>query len=526
MTTTDPITSTLSISSPPQQQQPQEPLHIVVIVLGDVGRSPRMQYHALSLVQDGHTVTLVGYDGEALIEELQHYQEQTNGNLQPKAGGTLHVVRFTVPAVPTWLTLGGRNRLLYFVWRIVFLTVWTWWTLVNCIPNNTVDAVLVQNPPALPLLAVAWLYCRYCHYLTRQPKRPALIIDWHNLGYSMLPTTGGLLQRVGRWYERLLGPTADAHMTVTTALRRFLQDDFLLRQPRRRQQQQPQQLLIAEVPDCPPAMFRPRHVADQHELLQRLQLEQACPKTWWSHLDIPNTQTLWTEQVVGRQNETILRHRKGRPALVTSSTSWTADEDFGILLQALVQLDDKISNADDDDNNTLKVVVVVTGKGPQKSMYEEQISRLTLRHVAITTVWLEPGDYPRLLAAADVGVSLHTSTSGLDLPMKVLDLFGCEVPVCAMQFACLDELVQDGVNGRVFTDSATLADILWELLRPLGDTSAGSNNKNKNDGGGLANHAFGALAEYSTALQNRPRWNDNWHAHAWPLLEQVTRGRS
>ena len=34
-----------------------------VLVLGDLGRSPRMQYHALSVVKCGAKVDLVGYKG-------------------------------------------------------------------------------------------------------------------------------------------------------------------------------------------------------------------------------------------------------------------------------------------------------------------------------------------------------------------------------------------------------------------------------------------------------------------------------
>lgn len=38
---------------------------VCVLVLGDVGRSPRMQNHAISLAKSGHLVDLVGLPGNS-----------------------------------------------------------------------------------------------------------------------------------------------------------------------------------------------------------------------------------------------------------------------------------------------------------------------------------------------------------------------------------------------------------------------------------------------------------------------------
>lgn len=96
-------------------------------------------------------------------------------------------------------------------------------------------------------------------------------------------------------------------------------------------------------------------------------------------------------------------------------------------------------------------------------------------------------------------------TVGIDLPMKVLDMFGCGVPVCAVSFSCLNELVKHRVNGLVFGTSQELANDLVELLSEF------------NEG----NELLGSL---KLGVGSMLRWEDNWKEQALPVL--VTPGRA
>lgn len=151
--------------------------------------------------------------------------------------------------------------------------------------------------------------------------------------------------------------------------------------------------------------------------------------------------------------------------VLVSSTSWTPDEDFSILIDALLQYSERAQAQSD----LPDILAIITGKGPQKEMYLQKIAALEaagrLQKVMVRTAWLTVSDYAQLLASASLGVSLHTSSSGVDLPMKVVDMFGAGLPVVGWnRFKAWPELVNEGVNGQGFGSSTELADQLVKLF--------------------------------------------------------------
>ncbi|KAJ2809288.1 mannosyltransferase [Coemansia guatemalensis] len=275
------------------------------------------------------------------------------------------------------------------------------------------DCILVQNPPAIPTLFVA----RVGAWLTGA----RLIIDWHNYGYTLLGIKLGPshpIVHTAKCFERFFGRHAYAHLCVTDAMAADLKSNWNIRDPQ-----------LAELAPL-----------DSHADKQ-----QSCKSL-----------------LTCRGADGIVTMLPDRPMLVVSSTSWTPDEDFSVLLRALELYDYACSSVQKGKSKLPPLMVVITGKGPLRKHYEAQIAQLALRTVRIVTAWLTAEDYPLLLGSADLGISLHTSSSGLDLPMKVVDMLGCGTPVCAYRFSCIGELVTEA-NGLVFDSAEELAGQLQDL---------------------------------------------------------------
>ncbi|KAJ4366551.1 mannosyltransferase [Ascochyta clinopodiicola] len=378
---------------------------VQIVVLGDIGRSPRMQYHALSIAKHGGRVFLVGY------QESEIHPDIVSSPLIE-----------VVPLVPAPSFLRSSSKLLFPI-LAPLKVLWQVRSLYRALCYRTQPGrwMLVQNPPSIPTLAVASLVCFI--------RNTELVIDWHNFGYSILALKLGNshpLVKISALYERVFAKVAKHHFTVTHAMARVLKDSY--------------GVTAQALHDRPGPMFCPIDSQERSEFLSRL------PETAQYAQDLTTrTKTPWK--------------------LIVSSTSWTADEDFSLLLDALCAYSAQVTA----NPNLPNILAIITGKGPQKAYYLSKIHALNQRNklpnIVIRTAWLTSSDYATLLAAADLGISLHTSSSGVDLPMKVVDMFGAGLPVVGWgKFEAWPELVKENVNGKGFESSTQLAELLLGLF--------------------------------------------------------------
>jgi beta-1,4-mannosyltransferase len=414
-------------------------MRAAIVVVGDVGRNPRMQYHARALALNGVDVDIVGREGTPLPKFLT---DNPRIAIRPFGQGNLR-------------RHAGRSKIFYGLFATIDAVETSIGLLLALMRIERPDLLLVQNPPALPSLYVA--------RIVRRLRGSRLVVDWHNLGYTVLALQlgrGHVAVRLARWLERRAARRADAHLCVSRGIARFLTDRFRLRN-------------VHVLYDRPAAAFVP---------LERSEREQI-------------RQALFSRLAVGRTSNT---------GFIISPTSWTAMEDFDVVIDAVRHLEDRIRGweAGQSSRRFPDLVILVTGDGARRAEFERRFAGLPARRVQLRTRWLDPEDYPRIVGSADLGLCLHRSSSGVDIPMKVVDLFGAGVPVCALDYgACLAERVRHSDNGLLFSNGRQLGDILFDLFEDFPGSAP------------LLDRLRAGARRAS-----RPTWEEGWTLEARPVL--------
>eukprot|EP00768_Dysnectes_brevis_P002798 gnl/Dysnectes_brevis/2052_a2369_1933.p1 GENE.gnl/Dysnectes_brevis/2052_a2369_1933~~gnl/Dysnectes_brevis/2052_a2369_1933.p1 ORF type:complete len:511 (+),score=114.04 gnl/Dysnectes_brevis/2052_a2369_1933:76-1608(+) len=421
--------------------------NVAVVVLGDLARSPRMQFHVKSLVEHNYHVDFIGLGTSELPSFIEDTDMVSVHRLKPAFSGPI------------------KSKFLFPI--LAFLKfMFSFLSLVSCLlfsTNVSISHIVVQNPPSLPTLMAVWMAAKV--------KGAKIVIDWHNLGYTLLGLRRGenaLSVRIYRWLEREFGRGGDIHLCVSLTFKQWLLEEW--------------KIDAHVLYDRPPAHYTQAEPLIKQTFLQKMEFAQPTRQ-------IDGIETKFTFAAFRKGREPLVTFKRDRPALIVAASSWTEDENMDRLFEAAKLLKTHfegvratatataITPAEEPGADTAvpasaptqgftSAVIVISGKGPLKKEGKEIIESLNAELaplVSIHTVFVRMEDYPVMLSCADIGLSMHGSSSGLDLPMKVLDCFGVGLPVVAASFPALPELVTPDL-GLTFSTSQGLFEALRELI--------------------------------------------------------------
>ncbi|KAI8425897.1 hypothetical protein MSG28_004904 [Choristoneura fumiferana] len=129
--------------------------------------------------------------------------------------------------------------------------------------------------------------------------------------------------------------------------------------------------------------------------------------------------------------------------------------------------------------NLPKLICVITGKGPMKQHYIEQIVSKNWQHIKVVTPWLEACDYPTMVASADLG-GLGISSHDYELSEASVEGLGglvCAFSQLLVVSGLLDQVQHFGRQWRVGQRGKEVLECCLYML----DDDGGSDNDSISD---------------------------------------------
>lgn len=377
-----------------------------IFVMGDIGRSPRMMNHAIEFAQNEETaVEIIGQ----VQSELPLFFASENIRVRTITSKYLQ----TLKRLPSFL---------YLFFRIFVETMILFYHFMFQI-RPKYNIVVVQNPPGIPVIIVLFFY--------KWIFNAKIWVDVHNFGYTLYQTKNKYLLKILKLVEIYsIRFTADRVFVVSKNMKEHLNSDWRIKNV----------TVLYDKPNF--RTFRKMELKEKHNFL----------------INFPEFTIGVHETLIStHSNKGVYEEKTDRPLLFVVSSSWSHDDYFDLLIEAVKKYSVK-------EENTRKLFFIMTGSGPLKSQYSRVFLNFELKNIQFAILWFQMADYPKIIGSVDYGISLHNSTSGFDLPIKALDYMACEVPCLAYNYTkTIGELVIEKKNGMLFNSADELMAIFEEL---------------------------------------------------------------
>ena len=291
--------------------------NVAILVLGDLNRSPRMLNHTIALANllsnELNEISLIGFNGGDIRSDV-------SCNPKIKVYYIPNTMERLLKSFPRFMFLFSAMI------RILLQLIMLIYILLVKIPRP--NLMILQNPPGIPAIYIVRLVTFF--------RRSKFVIDWHNYGYTILQVNrrNKIIVNIAKLYEKIYGATADIHFCVSEAMKKHLKDNFGID--------------AINLPDrAMEGIFKRLELKESHELFQ----------------EYFNSKSKEENEITYRKDGKI-GYVENRPILLLSSTSWTPDEDFNILLNAIIKTEEKLLECSKGKKTILrKIIFIITGIG-------------------------------------------------------------------------------------------------------------------------------------------------------------------
>lgn len=313
-------------------------INCAILVLGDLNRSPRMLNHCIAIndsILEVREISLIGYNGGDMRNDIA-------SNPKIKSYYIPTRINQIVKKWPRYLfALAAILKVLYQLFSL-FYTLMT-------IPKP--KFLILQNPPGIPSIIICSIACFF--------RRTKFIIDWHNYGYTILEVNKrpSFLCKIAYFYEKIMSKSSHLNFCVSQAMQRNLKEQFNIN--------------AICLPDRPvKGLFKFLNENEKKDLYKK-----------------------YSDAL----NPLLEMDKQKKPIAMISSTSWTPDEDFDMLLNCMIQTESLFT----DITQVKKVLFIITGRGPMKDEFMEKVQKAKLKVFDVRSIWLDSDDYPKLLSSVE-----------------------------------------------------------------------------------------------------------------------------
>ncbi len=414
-------------------------MKVVVIVVDEIGKCPRIIYHTRSLIRGGCKVDLCGYESSndvnsnintnSILSELKLHK-----NLH------IHYLPINFYKFPFFSTIKNFFSLNLHLYKLLYNL-------------RGSDFILLQNPPSFPILSIIRFYVLFVSRSTR------VIIDWNDFDYiktnqklnsassSKKLYTKPLIKFI-EYYEWIFGK-AFIHLTTSITMGHFLRHHFGVSGRR-----------IIPLNDRPIDDFQPLSIEKIDDFFNYLKQNNDVElNSLFKNFNKKNGDKLITTSLITDLNTNLNDEI----------------ENFNVLIKGLKIYDDE-SQLQSKLKKLPNLLIIIFYNNNNYIDYEKQINLQDFKNITIkflnsslnensktisTKKNLNYKKYLKILSLSDLYISFYKSFNGINIPIDLINISGCGIPIISISFLnknykkkslnylSISELIKDNINGII-----------------------------------------------------------------------------